>query len=59
MSKSIRCADKFPGCDFHADAGTEDQLLQKVVAHAASVHNVTEITDDMVAKVKSCIRDSE
>ena len=59
MSKSIRCADIFPGCDFHAEAGTKDQLLQKVVAHAASVHNVTEIPDDMVAKVKSCIRDSE
>ena len=45
MNKSIKCDDLFPGCDFQADA------------HAASVHSVTELTDEIVAKVKGCIRD--
>ncbi len=58
MTKSIQCADLFPGCEFHAEAGTEERLLQKTAEHAASVHNVTELTDEIVAKVKSCIRDN-
>ena len=58
MTKSIRCADLFPGCEFRAEAETEELLLQKVAEHATSVHNVTEFTDEIVAKVKSCIRDN-
>lgn len=57
MTKSIKCSDLFPGCDFQAEAETEDELLQKATAHAASVHDVTELTDEIVAQVKSCIRD--
>jgi predicted small metal-binding protein len=58
MSKTIACNDLFPGCDFKAEAESEAELLQKVAAHATSAHGVTEITDDMVGKVKSCIRDA-
>ena len=58
MTKSIKCDDLFPGCEFHAEADTEEELLQKAAAHAASVHDVTELTDEIVAQVKSCIRDS-
>ena len=59
MTKSIRCTDLFPGCDFHAEADTEDQLMQKVAEHAATAHDLTEITDEVAAKVKGCIRDDE
>lgn len=58
MSKTIECNDLFPGCEFKAEAGSEADLLQEVAAHAASAHGVTEITDDMVGKVKGCIRDA-
>ena len=58
MTKSIQCADLFPGCEFHAEAESEELLLQKAAEHAASVHNVTELTDEIVAKVKGCIRDT-
>lgn len=58
MTKSIKCGDLFPGCDFHAEAESEDALLQMAAEHAASVHNVTELTDEIVAKVKGCIRDA-
>ena len=47
----------FPGCDFQAEADTEELLLQKAAEHAASVHNVTELTGEIVATVKGCIRD--
>lgn len=58
MSKTIACNDLFPGCDFEAQADTEADLLQKVAAHAASAHGITEITDDVAGKVKGCIRDA-
>ena len=58
MSKTIECNDLFPGCEFKAEAESEAELLQKVAAHAASAHGVTEITDDMVGKVKGCIHDA-
>ena len=58
MTKSIQCADLFPGCEFKAEAESEEALLQKAAEHAASVHNVTELTDEIVAKVKGAIRDT-
>lgn len=56
ITKRIACADLIPGCDFTADAATEDELLQKVVAHAAHDHGVTEVTPELSAKVKAAIR---
>lgn len=58
MSKTIECNDLFPGCEFKAEAESEAELLQKVAAHAATAHGITEITDDMAGKVKGCIRDA-
>ncbi len=58
MSKSIECNDLFAGCAFKAEAESEADLLQKVAAHAASEHGLTEITDDIVSKVKGCIRNA-
>jgi len=54
VAKSIKCDDLFPGCDFEAQANSEEELLENAAAHAVTVHNVT---DEIVAKVKSCIRD--
>ncbi len=58
MSKSIQCSDLFPGCEFKAEADSEADLLQKVAAHAASAHGVTEITEEVLSQVKGCIRDA-
>ena len=58
MTKCIQCSDIFPGCEFTAEAESEELLLQKTAEHAASVHNITELTDDIVAKVKGAIRDA-
>ena len=55
--KTIACKELFPGCDFKAEAESEAELLQKVAAHAASAHQITQITDAVVAKVKGCIHD--
>ena len=57
MTKIMECSDLFPGCEFTAEAETEEEVLQKAAEHAAAAHGITELTDDIVAKVKGCIRD--
>ena len=56
MPKRIACGDVVPGCSFTASAATEEELLQKVVAHAAQHHGVTEVAPELEAKVKAAIK---
>ena len=55
-SKMIACAEIVPECPFTASAATEEELLQKVAAHAAHDHGITEITPELASKVKAAIR---
>ena len=57
MEKRIACNDVVPGCGFTATAATEEELLEKVLAHASQDHEVTEVTPELAARVKSAIRD--
>jgi predicted small metal-binding protein len=59
MKKNIACGDVVPGCSFTASASTEEELIQKVVAHAAREHGVTNVTPELAAKVKAAIRSDE
>jgi predicted small metal-binding protein len=45
-----------PGCTFTASADTEEELVKKVIAHAAHDHGVTEITPELAAKVQAAIK---
>jgi len=51
----MACNDVVPGCGFTATADTEEELLEKVAAHAAHDHGVAEVTPELVAKVKAAI----
>ena len=57
MSKHIACGNIVEGCAWKADALTEEELLNKVVAHASSAHDVKEVTPELAAQVKSAIRE--
>ena len=52
MPYRLACAKLMPGCDFKAEADTEEELLEKAAAHAAKSHGIKEITPDLVSKVK-------
>jgi predicted small metal-binding protein len=54
--KHIACGDVVPDCPFTASAATEEELLQKVVAHAAHEHGITEVSPELAAQVKAAIR---
>jgi predicted small metal-binding protein len=55
-AKVIACAAIVPECPFTASAATEDELLQKVAAHAAHDHGITEITPELAERVKAAIK---
>ncbi len=57
MAKELRCADVGMECDFVAKAESTEQLMESVVAHAAEVHGITEITPELAAQVTAAIRD--
>ena len=54
-SKSIACSQVVPDCPFTASAANEQELLQQVAAHAAHAHGVTEITPELLARIKAVI----
>ena len=51
-AKYIACAEIVPDCSFTAIAATEEEILKKVVAHAAHDHGITEVTPELAAKVQ-------
>jgi predicted small metal-binding protein len=55
-AKHIACAEIVPDCSFTASAATEEELLKKVIAHAAQDHGITEVTPELAAKVKAAIK---
>jgi predicted small metal-binding protein len=55
-AKYIACAAIIPDCPFTASAATEEELMQKVAAHAAHDHGVTQVTPELAAKVKAAIQ---
>lgn len=55
-AKRIACAEIVPDCPFTASAATEEELLQKVAAHAAHDHGITVVTPELAARVKAAIK---
>lgn len=57
MRKTIHCKDVGFECDGVIRAGNEEDVLKMAAEHARTVHGVAELTSEMVAKVRSVIRD--
>jgi predicted small metal-binding protein len=54
--KHIACGDVVSGCTWTAHAPTEEELLKKVVEHAAQAHGVKEVSPELAAKVQAAIK---
>ena len=48
-----------PGCQFHAEAETEEELLRQIAEHARAAHGVDEVGPELLATVKNAIKTSE
>lgn len=57
MEKVIHCRDVGFDCPGVIKAKTEAEALTLAAAHAKSVHGVKDITPEIVAKIKSVMRE--
>jgi predicted small metal-binding protein len=59
MAKVVRCRDVGFNCEGVVRAETEEEVLKQVAAHAKSVHNLQTVSEEVVAKVRQVMRDSD
>ncbi len=57
MTKVVNCKDVGFDCDGVIRAETEEEVLKLVAEHAKEVHDMQEVTPDVVEKVRAVMRD--
>ena len=57
MAKILHCSDVDFECDGVIRAETEEEVLKKAADHAKSEHNLEEISDEVVEKIRAAIQD--
>ncbi len=57
MAKLLRCMDVGMDYDFEARAETEEEILKEATEYAETTHNMKEIPEEVLAKVRAAIRD--
>jgi predicted small metal-binding protein len=57
MAKVIACGDVVPGCGVVLEGESVDALLERVAAHAARDHDLTEISPEVIEAVRAAIRE--
>ncbi|MGQ8338000.1 DUF1059 domain-containing protein [Sunxiuqinia sp. A32] len=55
--KVISCRDGGYDCDFVGRSESEEDLLTQVLEHSRKVHNMTDVNDEMLDKIKSLIHE--
>lgn len=59
MTKTLRCTDIIPGCDFIARGESEDEVVARAVEHARTKHHLRAVTPEILAQVRSAIREEK
>ena len=57
MGKKFLCKDVGMDCPFEAHAETEEELMPKIAEHGKTAHGITEISPEMMERVKEAIRE--
>ncbi len=55
--KVLRCRDVGFDCEGVMRAETEAEILRQAAEHAKTVHNLSEISEQAVAKIRTLIRE--
>ena len=55
--KILKCRDAGLDCDAVMRAETEPEVLRQAAEHAKTVHNLSEISEQAVAKIRTLITD--
>ena len=53
---SFKCKDIGMKCDFTAEAKTQDELMKKISAHAASAHGMKTVPAETMTAIKKAIK---
>lgn len=53
--KSFSCGDVVPGCEARWVCSTDDEILVRVAAHAASTHGLVDLPAELVQSVHKAI----
>ncbi len=53
--KSFACGTVVEGCDGVVTGETEDEVLAAAARHAAEVHGINEVPDDLVTAIRAGI----
>ncbi len=56
--KKFACGNVVPGCEGVVSGETDDDVLAAAAAHAASVHGMAEVPDEVVSAIRSGITDA-
>ena len=56
--KKFECGTVVDGCDGVVTGETEDDVLRAAGEHAASAHGMTDLPDEVVAKVRAGITEA-
>ena len=57
MSKVFYCNDIVPGCKFEAHSDSQEEVVGAAADHIAPVHNMTDISDKILAMVRAAIHE--
>ena len=52
---TFECAHVVPGCEGVVEAETTEGVLEQVAAHAAEAHGLTDLSDELIERVKAGI----
>lgn len=55
MAFALACGDVMPGCGARFEADTKEGLMEQVGPHARDVHDITELTPEVLEAVDSKI----
>lgn len=55
--KTLRCRDAGFDCDAVIRAESEAEILRQAAEHAKTVHNLSEISEKAIVKIRSLISD--
>lgn len=56
--KKFACANVVPGCEGVVSGDSDDDVLAAAAAHAASVHGMAEVPDEVVTAIRAGITDA-
>ena len=57
MAKVLRCRDVGLDCEGELRGETEEEILRQAAEHARITNNMTEMTPEIVQKVRAAIRE--